>query len=717
MIRLNDILEEVRTYNADIDCELLEKAYVFSAKVHKGEENLAGEPYLNHPLEVGYLLARLKMDVETVVTGLVHDTLEENLTDRQTLKSLFGDVVAELVDGVTQIGRMSFRNVAERQAENFRKMLLATARDIRVVIVKLADRLDNMRLLPRQPEAVRRQVAQETFDIYAPLANRLGISWIKCDLEDYSFRFLMPEVYYELASRVAKKKRERDEYIDEAKRKIEQKLAEHGLVGKVTGRAKHLYSIYLKMERQGIDFDQVYDLAAFRIIVRELSECYAVLGIIHSTWKPIPGRFKDYIAMPKANMYQSLHTTVIGPYGERMEVQIRTEQMHRVAEEGIAAHWMYKEGRVAASAAAGESGQLAWLRKLLEWQQELTDSREFMRSVKFDLLSDSVFVFTPTGEVKELPKGSTPIDFAYSVHSQLGDHCTGAKVDGRLVPLRTELVNGNIVEIVSSTNQKPSKDWLNFAKTTKARNKIRQWIKTEERGKSIEIGKELLEKELRRHGMALKKTLMGEPFQKAIHELGFKGEEDVLAALGYGKVTLGQIVSRVLPEEERAEAAPSLPPTGIAKPRPTPSSSAIRIHGLDNVLFRFAKCCNPLPGDSAIGFITRGRGITVHTADCPHIAEEDPERCVEVTWDQKENANRSVKIRVLCHDRKGVLAAITGAITDSEANIVSATITSRNGDQGINLFEIEVNDLNHLNKVFNALMRVKDVYKVERVRS
>ncbi|NLC71588.1 MAG: bifunctional (p)ppGpp synthetase/guanosine-3',5'-bis(diphosphate) 3'-pyrophosphohydrolase [Desulfuromonadaceae bacterium] len=715
MVRLNDILEEVRSYQPDVNLDLLEKAYVFSAKVHKGEENLSGEPYLNHPLEVGYLLARLRMDLDSVITGLVHDVLEENLTDAATLKSLFGEVVAELVEGVTQIGRMSFRNVAERQAENFRKMLLATARDIRVVIVKLADRLDNMRVLSQQPEAVRRVVAQETFDIYAPLANRLGISWIKCDLEDYSFRYLTPEVYYELASRVAKKKGERDEYIEEAKKKIEQKLAEHGLVGKVTGRAKHLYSIYLKMERQGIDFDQVYDLAAFRIIVGELSECYAVLGIIHSTWKPIPGRFKDYIAMPKANMYQSLHTTVIGPYGERMEVQIRTEQMHRVAEEGIAAHWMYKEGRVAGSLDAGEDGQMAWLRKLLEWQQEVTDSREFMRSVKFDLLSDSVFVFTPKGEVKELPKGSTPIDFAYSVHSKLGDHCTGAKVDGRLVPLRTELVNGNIIEIVSSANQTPSKDWLNFAKTTKARNKIRQWIKTEERSKSIEIGKELLEKELRKHGMGLKKTLAGEAFQKAISDLGFRGDEDVLAALGYGKVTLGQIVTRVLPEVERPEPAAALPAPG-GKTRPTPSS-AIRIHGLDNVLFRFAKCCNPLPGDAAIGFITRGRGITVHTADCPHILEEDPERCVEVTWDEREGANRSVKIRVLCHDRKGVLAAITGAITDCEANIVSATITSGNGDHGINLFEIEVNDLNHLNKVFNSLMRVKDVYRVERVRS
>jgi GTP pyrophosphokinase len=716
MVRLNDILQEVRIYQPDLNLDLLEKAYVFSAKVHKGEENLSGEPYLNHPLEVGFLLARLRMDLDTVVTGLVHDVLEENLTDRPTLKSLFGEAVSDLVEGVTQIGKMSFRNVAERQAENFRKMLLATARDIRVVIVKLADRLDNMRVLSRQPEAVRRQVAQETFDIYAPLANRLGISWIKCDLEDYAFRYLMPEVYYELASRLAKKKKERDDYIEEAKKKIEQKLTEHGLKGKVTGRAKHLYSIYLKMERQGIDFDQVYDLTAFRVVVRDLSECYAVLGIIHSTWKPIPGRFKDYIAMPKANMYQSLHTTVIGPYGERMEVQIRTEEMHRVAEEGIAAHWMYKEGRAISSLAAGESTHLAWLRKLLEWQQELTDSREFLRSVKFDLLSDSVFVFTPQGEVKELPRGSTPIDFAYSVHSHLGDHCTGAKIDGRLVPLRTELANGNIVEIVSSSSQTPSKDWLNFAKTTKARNKIRQWIKTEERSKSIEIGKELLEKELRKHGMGMKKTLGGEAFQKVITDLGFKGEEDVLAALGYGKVTLGQIISRILPEEERPEPAPAIPLTGTGKSRPTPSS-AIRIHGLDNVLFRFAKCCNPLPGDPAVGFITRGRGITVHTADCPHILEEDPERCVEVTWDEREAINRSVKIRVRCHDRKGVLAGITGAITDSEANIVSATITSCDGDQGVNLFEIEVNDLNHLNRVFQALLKVKDVYKVERVRS
>ncbi|MBN1142380.1 MAG: bifunctional (p)ppGpp synthetase/guanosine-3',5'-bis(diphosphate) 3'-pyrophosphohydrolase [Deltaproteobacteria bacterium] len=716
MVRLNDILEEVRSAHPDVNLDPLEKAYVFSAKVHKGEENLSGEPYLNHPLEVGYLLAKLRMDVDTVVTGLLHDVLEENLSDRNTVKGLFGEGIAQLLDGVTQIGKMSFRSAAERQAENFRKMLLATARDVRVVIVKLADRLDGMRLLPRQPETVRRQVAQETFDIYAPLANRLGISWVKCDLEDYSFRFLMPEIYYDLASKIAKKKRERDDYIQEARTKIEQKLAEHGLSGKVTGRAKHLYSIYLKMERQGIDFDQVYDLAAFRVIVRELSECYAVLGIIHSTWKPIPGRFKDYIAMPKANMYQSLHTTVIGPYGERMEVQIRTDDMHRVAEEGIAAHWLYKEGPMADMLGPRENRQFAWLRQLLEWQQELTDSREFMRSVKLDLLSDSVFVFTPRGEVKELPRGATPIDFAYTVHSQLGDHCTGAKVDGRLVPLRTELANGNIVEILSSPNQTPSKDWLNFAKTTKARNKIRQWIKTEERGKSIEIGKELLEKELRKHGLGLKKTLAGDVFRELISDLGFRQEEDILAALGYGKVTLGQIVSRVLPEETGSEPVSSLPSPVSGKTRPAPSS-AIRIQGVDNVMFRFAKCCNPLPGDTAIGFITRGRGITVHTADCPHLLEEDPERCVEVTWDEKEGASRSIKIRVLCRDRKGVLAAITGAITDSEANILSANISSRDGDKGDNLFEIEVSDLNHLNKVFNALMRVKDVYRVERVRT
>jgi len=714
MIRFNDILEKIRSYHPDVSLDELQRAYVLCAKAHKGQEAFEGEPYLKHSLQVAFILTQLRMDVDTVITGLLHDTLEQSLISKDTLKSLFGAEIAELVEGVAQIGRMTFHNTEERQAENFRKMLLATARDIRVVIVKLADRLDSMRTLDQQPRKIQLQVAQETHDIYAPLANRLGISWIKSELEDGSFRFLEPEVYYDLAAKINQRRVQRDEYIEEAKKKIELKLTEHGMEGTVSGRAKHLYSVYDKMERQGIDLDQVYDLAAFRVIVPKVSDCYAVLGIIHSTWKPIPGRFKDYIAMPKANMYQSLHTTVIGPYGERMEVQIRTEEMHRVAEEGIAAHWKYKEGAGSASFQGKDDRQFAWLRQLLEWQQELKDSREFMRSVKLDLLSDSVYVFTPGGEVKELPRGSTPIDFAFSIHSELGSHCSGAKVNGKLVPLRTELNNGNIVEIITSSNQSPSKDWLAFVKTSKARNKIRQWIKTEQRGKSIELGRELLEKELRKYGLALKKTLAGNAAQTAVSDLGFKETDDLLASLGYGKLSLGQVVSRIVPQQERKEPEPA-GKEGEGVPRER-ASSGIKIHGVDDIMFRFAKCCNPVQGDPVVGFITRGRGITVHTADCPHILEDDPERYVEVEWDEGESGSRSVSIRVFCYDRKGILAGITTAITDSEANILSAQVSSRKGDQGINLFEIEVKDLEHLNQVINSVKRVKDVFKVERVR-
>ncbi len=714
MIRFNDILEKIRSYHPEVDLGEIQRAYVFCAKVHKGEESLDGEPYLKHSLEVAYLLAQLRMDIDTIITGLLHDTLEENLVSKELLKSLFGEEITELVEGVTQIGKMTFHNTEERQAENFRKMLLATARDIRVVIVKLADRLDFMRTLDQQTKVSQAQIAQETYDIYAPLANRLGISWIKSELEDYSFRYLEPEVYFDLASKISKRKVQRDEYIEEVKNKVEQKLAEHGLEGVVSGRAKHLYSVYHKMESQGIDLDQVYDLAAFRIIVSKVSDCYAVLGIIHSTWKPIPGRFKDYIAMPKSNMYQSLHTTVIGPYGERMEVQIRTEEMHQVAEEGIAAHWKYKEGAAAPSFDGKDDRQFAWLRQMLEWQQELKDSREFMRTVKLDLLSDSVFVFTPGGEVKELPRGSSPIDFAFSIHSELGAHCSGAKVNGKLVPLRTQLNNGNIVEIITSTHQSPSKDWLAFVKTSKARNKIRQWIKTEQRGKSIELGRELLEKELRKYGLGFKKTLSGELFQAAVADLGFKEADDILASLGYGKVSLGQIVSRVIPQQEKSET------TSVKKSDDSPArervSSGIKIQGMDDIMFRLAKCCNPVQGDPVVGFITRGRGITVHTADCPRTQGDDPERYVEVEWDERESGGRSISIRVFCYDRKGILAGISTAITDCEANILSASISSRKGDQGVNLFEIEVKDLEHLNQVINTVKKVKDVFRVERVR-
>jgi GTP pyrophosphokinase len=718
MVRLDEILEKILQFNANADLDAVRKAYVFSAKVHQGQTRLSGDAYLTHPMEVALILAQLRMDVPTIVTGLLHDTLEDTLATPEELQTLFGTEVAQLVEGVTKIGKITFRTTEERQAENFRKMLLAMARDIRVILVKLADRLHNMRTLDFQPPERQLKIARETLDIYAPLANRMGISWIKCELEDLSFRYLNPKEFNELSAKVTRKKKERERYIEDVKKFIRGKLTEHGIEGEVSGRSKHLYSIYRKMERQGVDFEQVFDLIAFRVMVNSIRDCYGVLGMIHAAWKPIPGRFKDYIAMPKANMYQSLHTTVIGPFGERMEVQIRTEEMHRVAEEGIAAHWKYKEGKGDSGVSGRDDKRFGWLRQLLEWQQELTDSREFMDSVKIDLFPEEVYVFTPNGDVKELPRGSSPIDFAYSVHSDVGHRCVGARVNGKLVPLKSELHNGDIVEVMTSPNQAPSKDWLKYVRTSKARNKIRQWVKTEQREKSLQMGRDLFEKELRKYGFSLNRALASPGMAEAVADLGFQKVDDLLAGLGYGKVSLGQVIARIVPQEKlhgepaKAGRIGKVLDKILKKP-----SNAIKIHGIEDILVRYAKCCNPLPGDPVLGFITRGRGVTVHTVDCPYVQEADPERRIEVEWDMKKKTSRPVKIRVHCYDQKGMLAGITGAITNCEANIISATVLSTKDRKGINNFEVDVQDLDHLNRVINALLQVKGVYKVERLRN
>ena len=713
MIRLDDILDKIQDYNPGADLDAVRKAYVYSAKVHQGQTRLSGEPYLTHPMEVAYILAQLKMDVPTIVTGLLHDTLEDTLTTNDELRGIFGDEVADLADGVTKLSKMTFRTREERQAESFRKMLLAMARDIRVILIKLADRLHNMRTLGFQPEERRQKIAQETLDIYAPLANRLGISWLKGELEDLSFSFLEPEAYADLRGQVSEKEKAREGYIEEVQGLIREKLVEQGIQGSVSGRAKHLYSIHKKLVRQGGDLDQIYDLIAFRVIVDNIRECYAVLGIIHSVWKPIPGRFKDYIAMPKANMYQSLHTTVIGPHGDRMEVQIRTEEMHQIAEEGIAAHWKYKEGR-AGALANRDDNRFRWLRQLLEWQQEVKDSREFMDSVKIDLFPEEVYVFTPNGDVKELPKGSTPIDFAYSIHTDVGSRCVGAKVNGKLVPLKTSLKNGDRVEVMTSPTQTPSKDWLAFVRTSKARNKIRSWVQQELREKSVEMGRSLLEKELRKYDTSFKRMLASDDLAHAAEELGFRQVDDLIASVGYGKVPLGQVISRVVPQEKLRAERPKPEKSGDRCPKK--ASSAIRIDGVEDILVRFAKCCSPLPGDPVIGFITRGRGVTVHALDCPHVQELDPERRVEIEWDLKKKATRPVRIRVHCVNQKGMLTGITGAITNSEANITSANVHSTPDGQGVNIFEIDVQDLDHLNRVTQAILKIKGVFKVERMR-
>jgi GTP pyrophosphokinase len=715
MIRLNDILTKVSSYNPASDLDMIRKAYVFCAKVHQGQTRLSGEPYLVHPMEVAGILADLKLDVPTVVTGLLHDTVEDTLTTFDELESLFGSEVARLVDGVTKIGKIHFKTKEESQAENFRKMLLAMANDIRVILVKLADRLHNMRTLQYQPEAKQRSIAKETLDIYAPIANRLGISWIKGELEDLSFRYLDSQIYYDLASKVTKKKKERESYVEEVRLIIKDKLADHGIKGEVSGRSKHLYSIYNKMQSRNVDIDEIYDLIAIRVTVEDIRECYEVLGIIHSTWKPIPGRFKDYIAMPKGNMYQSLHTTVIGPFGERMEVQIRTAEMHRVAELGIAAHWKYKEGK---GYDEKEVKRFTWLRQLLEWQQELDDSREFMDTVKVELFPDEVYVFTPKGDVKGFPKGSTPIDFAYSVHTDVGHRCVGAKVNGKLVPLKYELKNGDIVEVISSPHHTPSRDWLKIVKSSKAKNKVRAWIKTEERLRSITLGREICEKEFRRYSQNFSKLQKSGDLKKVASEFGFVNEDDLMAAVGYGKLSYSQILGKLLPAAT-LEATQDRKESKIEKVLARlkgKSSSAIQINGVDDVLVRFGKCCNPLPGDDIVGFITRGRGVTVHTADCIIARENEPERRIAVTWNKNMKSALPVKIRVACHDEKGILANITTAITNCEANIVSASIQSTVDKRGVNTFEVDVTDLDHLNRVFNSINKVKGVIKVDRLK-
>jgi GTP pyrophosphokinase len=715
MIRLNDIIDKVTAYNPTADLNIIRKAYVYCAKVHQGQTRLSGEPYIIHPMEVAGLLAELRLDVPSIVTGFLHDTIEDTLTTYDELVEMFGEEVALLVDGVTKISKIHFKTKQESQAENFRKMLLAMANDIRVILVKLADRLHNMRTLEFQPETKQRTIARETMDIYAPIANRLGISWFKVELEDLAFRYLNPEIYFDLARKVSLKKKERQAYVEEAMATISEKLAFQGIHGEVSGRSKHLYSIYRKMEKRNVEFEEIYDLLAIRILVEDVRECYEVLGVIHSAWKPIPGRFKDYIAMPKGNMYQSLHTTVIGPHGDRMEVQIRTHEMHRVADAGIAAHWKYKEGK---GYDEKEVKRFAWLRQLLEWQQELQDSKEFMDSVKVDLFPEEVYVFTPKGDVKGFPKGSTPIDFAYSVHSDVGHRCVGAKVNGKLVPLKYELKNGDIVEVITSPHHTPSKDWLKIVHSSRARNRIRSWIKIEERKRSIVLGREICEKDFRKYSINLQKIQKTGEFKKIAGEFGFAGDDDLLAAVGYGKISSGQIIGKLVPAEklqERTERKESRLSAVINRLKGK-TSGAVEISGVDDVLVRFAKCCNPVPGDEIIGFITRGKGVAIHTADCKFALESDPERQIDVAWNKIKTATLPVKIKVVCHDVKGILANITMAITNSEANIASAQIQSTIDQRGENTFEVNVSDLTHLRKVMNAIMKVKGVIKVERIK-
>lgn len=711
---IDQLIKRLQSYSPEAETEVVRRAYEFSAHAHAGQTRRSGEPYLHHPLAVAGVLTALRSDVTAVIAGLLHDTLEDTLATPAELEQLFGKEVVRLVDGVTKIGKIQFRNYEEKQAENFRKMVLSMADDIRVVLIKLADRLHNMRTLEHLHEAKRQQIAQETLEIYAPLANRLGIGWIKNELEDLCLKYLKPDIYAMLKMRVAKRDEERQAYIEEVLHHVKAAMAEAGLKGEVQGRPKHLYGIYQKMERQSISFEEVYDLTALRVITDVKMNCYAILGLIHSLWRPVPGRFKDYIAIPKSNGYQSLHTTVVGPKGEHVEFQIRTEEMHRIAEYGIAAHWKYKErGQIDDK----EGKVFTWLRQFVEWHQDLTDNRQFMDTVKLDLFHDVVYVFTPKGMVKEMPKGSTPLDFAYAIHTEIGDHCVGAKVNGKIVPLKHQLNSGDTVEILTAPTQVPHKDWLKFVRTSRAKTKIKHWLKIEEQKRSIEIGRRLLERDFRKHDLPPAQMVKSDRLLHVARDLGHESVEELMAAVGYGRLSTATILGRLMPKPEGEKAAAEEATESKAPPKSP--ERGVKVKGGRDLLMQLSRCCNPVPGDRIMGYITRGRGLTIHSVGCPNLEalDYDKERLVEVEWDTTSPSIHSVKVSVLAVDKPGVLANISSSISGSNANISRAEITTREDQKAQLDFVIEVTDTGHLDRVLKAIERVEGVIRARRVRA
>ncbi|ACY18317.1 RelA/SpoT family protein [Haliangium ochraceum] len=722
MTRLDNILDTVSTYDAKSDTELIRRAYEYAAEAHEGQTRRSGDPYVTHPLSVAGIVADLRLDGATICAALLHDAVEDTSATIEDITSMFGKEVAFLVDGVTKLGKLPYTSREERQAENFRKMLLAMARDIRVILLKFCDRLDNMRTLDHLPSEKQERIASETLQIYAPLAHRIGIQWIKTELEDLSFKYLYREEYDDLAGDVAKTRKERNRYIVDVERLIYKEMAKNSVRCKVTGRAKHLWSIRQKMQRTKRPYNEIHDAIGFRVVTENQRGCYEALGVVHAAWTPIPGRFKDYIALPKPNGYQSLHTAVIGPKGERIEIQIRTDEMHAVAEYGIAAHWKYKEGKPAVL--NGSDAKFAWLRQLMESQKDLKDPTEFIESVKIDLFGeDEVFVFTPQGDVKALPMGSCPIDFAYTVHSKVGDHCSGARVNGMIVPLRYQLRNGDTVEIITSPNQKPNRDWLKLVRTARAKTRIRHKLRTEERDRAFRLGKDLLEKALRKYGIAYAKAMKNGTLEEAASGLRMSSVEELICQMGYGKVTSAQVIERVVPDDKRdnksndgEEASKGSLRQLLNRVARRRSTSGIKVQGEDDVLVRFARCCSPLPGDSVIGFISRGRGVTVHRRTCTKALDLDPERRVDVEWDGKgQNADHAVAIRVMCTNQPGLLAHLSQSFSDSGVNITQAHCRAGEDGRAVNTFHANVRDLSQLKQVMRSLSRIKGVFSVDRV--
>jgi len=713
MIRINDIIDKITEYYPDADLDIIDRAYIYSARVHDGQVRLSGEPYLSHPLEVAGILADMKLDVVSVAAGLLHDVVEDTHATIEEINEMFGKEVSHIVSGVTKLSVLPFSSGSQaRQAESIRKMILAMADDIRVILIKLADRLHNMRTLKFHSPKKKAKIARETLDIYAPIAGRLGIYWIKKELEDASFMYIQPDEYAKIEQLVNRDKEEGEKYIETVKDLIKKKMDEHNLECEVLGRYKYFYSIYKKMLSQNLEFEEVYDIIAFRIILDTVPHCYEALGVIHSLWKPVAKKFKDYIGVPKPNMYQSLHTTVIGPYGERIEIQIRTWEMDRVAKSGIAAHWSYKEGL---HIDEKTTKTFSWIQNLVENQENFENPDEFLENVRIDLFPDEVYVFTPRGEIKTVPSGATPVDFAYLIHTEVGSQCVGAKVNGRIVPLQYELKTGDTVEISTSKKSHPSKDWLNFVKTVKARSRIRQWIKTQEKERSITLGREMCEKAFRKYRLNFNALLKSEDMDKVVEHFGFKHVDDLIASVGYGKITPLQIIRKVEPKpEEKADSASFLDKI-ISRVRKKKPKTGVTVKGVDDILIKFGKCCQPVPGDSIIGYITRGYGVTVHRTSCVNAMKMSPDRQIDVEWSVDIADTYPVKILVRSYDRVGLLADITANISKNGANILSANTETRQSKIVDSLFTIAVENTDHLNRVLSAIRKVKHIQDVRRI--
>jgi GTP pyrophosphokinase len=715
MIRFEDILDKVESYNPDFDEELLQKAYIFSAREHRGQVRSSGEPYLVHPLNVAYILAELHLDETSIAVGLLHDVLEDTLTTKDKLQETFGEDVADLVDGVTKISRYAYVSKEEQQAETFRKMLLAMVSDLRVVLVKLADRLHNMRTLQFLPDEKRLAVAKETMEIYAPIANRLGMGKIKGELEDLSFRHLHPREFEDLSRAVSDKVAVSGVVVDRVKETLAHSLKASEIEGEVFGRVKSMYSIWMKMRRQEIDIGQLYDYLAFRIITPSVKDCYACLGIIHQMWRPVPGRIKDYIAMPKPNFYQSLHTTVVADKGQPLEVQIRTKEMDLVAEQGIAAHWKYKEGR---SRPSNDDANFLWLRQLVEWQHEIKDPRVFMNSLKIDLYPDEVYTFTPKGDVFAFPRGATPLDFAYRVHTDLGHRCVGARVNGKLVPLRTTLKNGDIIEIITGASHTPSREWVNMVVTSRARHKIRHWLNLEQKKRSIELGRKLIEKEARKFRVPWRKLVAENALDGILTDYGMSRIDDLYADIGYGKISARSVVERFITDEQK-EKGPATEPgviqQAVRRIFPFSSSATIKVKGYDDLMTYLAKCCNPLPGEAIIGYITRGKGVAVHSANCPNVKNLmfNPDREIGVEWADQRQSQFQVELEIVMEDRQGILARVISTISNLKTNIRQMETRTEDGKVTTDLV-LEIADLKHLERVTRSLNGLEGVLRADR---